>query len=216
MATALTPVNQWDANMIVPDDGDTRSAASVTAPGVGFQVAANRLLYLRNRLVNAVGGTVRLPMNIKYRNLNAGTPYLDYISAAGGVSGQVSQNDVTASGIVWFEIPYVFGASLTLVGMTWDGTFDAGGPRAGLPGTMPTISLRTLDATTGAAATVGTATDASINVAAYELPHEVTLAVAPQVFTPTTVYGLRVTGEAGVNALALSAILRLYATIAAV
>ena len=50
MSSIITELDQFDATVTVPDDGDTAGAASVTAAGVGFQVLANRTRFLKNLL----------------------------------------------------------------------------------------------------------------------------------------------------------------------
>jgi hypothetical protein len=66
MASLVAEANIWTNTMTVPDDGDTSSAASITAAGVGFQVAADRTRYLYNRTMEAVGGNM-LGGAVRYR-----------------------------------------------------------------------------------------------------------------------------------------------------
>jgi len=49
MSSVVVEVDQYDATVTVPDDGDAKNAASVTAVGVGFQPLSNRTGFLQTR-----------------------------------------------------------------------------------------------------------------------------------------------------------------------
>jgi len=49
MSSVVVEVDQYDATVTVPDDGDAKNAASVTAVGVGFQPLSNRTSFIETR-----------------------------------------------------------------------------------------------------------------------------------------------------------------------
>jgi hypothetical protein len=66
---------------------------------------------------------------------------------------------------------------------------------------MPLIRVYSLNLATGAAALVGSQTDTSANVAAYETWHTISLSFAAQTFTATTRLYAYVMGETGANSI---------------
>lgn len=209
MASLVTEADVWTNTMTVPDDGDTRNAASVTAAGVGFQVAADRSRYLRNRNVAAVGGSINIPLVWTHADAQwAGE------NAALQARGIVHNVAIGAAGSVWFNIPYIFNGAITGVSVSYDGLWSGGGSRAGLPGTMPSMTVQAVSALTGAVVTLGTQTDTSASVAAFEAPHEIAVTFAARDFTTDENLTVGVGCETGANAQVGSAILRIYATIA--
>lgn len=114
-----------------------------------------------------------------------------------------------------FDLDIPDGATLTAVEV-WILT---SAPHVGLPVTRPAVVLNQIAIETGSASLLSGETDQSVDVTAYELPHAITLdanstaALVPTVIDNTAFYyRVKVTTEAGVNALAGCTILGIVAT----
>lgn len=109
-----------------------------------------------------------------------------------------AQDGVGTAGAVKIPIRVPHGVTLTAVAVY----LDAAGGHGALPATMPSVSVRRCDPTQAGVdvSTLGTSTDGSANVAAYEVPHAVTVSGLTEVVDRTLYgYAVRVTGETGAN-----------------
>lgn len=204
MASLVAEADTWTNTMTVPDDGDTRSAASVTAAGVGFQVAADRTRYLYNRSIAAVGGGAGLVIPLTgLQDTVAAADRFGFNGAAGGAPQCTwRQTSIASAGGLYFAVPHVYNTTITGLLARVHGDPNAVGPHVGLPATMPQLSLRSVNGSTGAVANVGTAVDASAAVGAYEAMHSISLTVAAQATGSMIQYWAKFEGEAGANSLA--------------
>lgn len=193
MATNITEADSFNATCSAPDDGDTASAASLVAPGTGLQVLADRTRYLYNRNIAAKGGTLYVPMCVMY---NASTRFTAF---AGGV---LEQTSVASAGQLDIQIPPVYGAALTGITAYVHGDYGLAGPHAALPGTMPRLNAQKLGLTTATISALGTATDTSATVGAYESYHTIEVTFSPYDFVTTESVHASFFGETGANSLA--------------
>jgi len=215
MASVVAEVDQFDATVTVPDDGDTRSAASVTAAGVGFQPLSNRTLYNKNRSIGALGGDLLLPLTGAHTVVNGAAAVWTYQVAA--PNGTWVQSNIGGASEIYLQLPHVVGATCTGLVARVHGDPNVVGPHAGAVGTMPLLSLLSINTATGVAAVVGSQVDTTVAPATYEVIHDITLTVAAQTFSSTFALIAKLEGETGANSVASA--LHLYgitATIVAV
>lgn len=135
-----------------------------------------------------------------------------WVFGGAGSAYALNQDSAASASIVFIKLPLPKKGVLTSVTAMLAGT--AG--HAGLPGTMPKIDLFRQDTgSTGAPTSLGSTTDTAANAAAYETPHAVAITGLSEAFEHDSgnAYYVRVTGEAGANALAGLALLRLFATV---
>ncbi len=202
MPTPVTPVDAWTTPLNIPADGEPANSASILQY---MQVAANRLQFLRNRLIGASQQAVRLHVPVFapgqanwtvsgtfYPNAFCSvstlqTYYMPIQGWGASVGGQSSQPAITQIGCV------LQGAS----------------GHAALPAIMPRLQLvshLSAAAIGGSGAIPETVhadqVDTSANTAAYQVWHNVqqTLGVVVP-YNPTAQYGLRLSSEAGANAI---------------
>jgi len=199
MASVITELDQFDASVIRPDDGDTSSAASISAAGVGLQPLANRTNFLKKRSAAADGGNLLVTLN---EVLNSNSRF----SLAFGVSSpdySWVQSDITDAGGLWFRVPPLYGVEITDVLARVHGDGGGVGTHGALPATMPAVTLFELDSTsgTGTVNNLGSQSDVSANVAAYETIHDITLTGLNAVAGDESSYLVRLAGEAGANSL---------------
>ena len=199
MASVITELDQFDASITVPDDGDTSGAASVTSAGVGFQPLANRTTFLKNRSAAASGGNLAVALDASI-NTNARFTFAFGLAAPDYTQ---FQTDVTDAGGIQFHIPPIFGVQITNVIARVHGDAGGVGTHAGLPGTLPIIELLSLDSTsgTGTVTSIATQVDTSASVGAYETMHNIDLGSLTEVAGDNLTYIVRFTGETGANAL---------------
>lgn len=173
MATVIVEVDQFDATITAPDDGDTANAASLTAAGVGFQPLANRTKYLRDRLAPA---TSYVTVPLIYPADFDGFTWLWEASAKTWYSN-------TASDVFDISLPTVPGhkiTALTAVIKPSAGSYAAAG-------TLAQLALYAIDNAAAAGGLVQSVTDPAASAPAYDLAHELTLTLAsPRDFDPTT------------------------------
>lgn len=196
MATAITEADSFNATMTAPDDGDSCSAASITAAGVGFQVAADRTRYLYNRNLPASGGYINIPLFACYpilaalgamdweANMDFVTPLMHWETIAIGATDRLV-----------IPIQQVHNASFDELVVSLHGAFHGAWP----VGQMPTMRLMQCTSA-GVTTQIGAITDPTVVQATYELPHDVTLSFAAQTFDPDISFYATIEGESAGNA----------------
>jgi len=196
MPANIVPVDAWPANLKVAADGDAVSQATRTTVQ---QTYADAVTYLHGRSVEAVGGDYQVPIVPTSMYPAGWTQRWEWRTASNGWMNR----DTAGADAIMIPLPPMLGASISSVTMYLDGDAGGAGPHGGLPGTMPTISLYQIAADAALMLSlVGTATDNSANVAAYEALHEVTYSPgAAQVFSHIKQYAVTITGETGANAI---------------
>lgn len=196
MAHVLVPVDAYAANVTVPDDGDAKSAASVEVP---FQALTDRVHHARTRLVESVGGVLPIPL---VASANIGARFTAWYSAGIPLTPWW-QSSVADAGNLVIPIANRIGCQMTQIELRCTGLLTAGA-HAGNVGTMPAISLYSVDsAAGGASALVATQIDpTTVAGGTYEVMHSITLAGLASTFNATTTFFLTITGEAGANAAA--------------
>jgi len=196
MATIITEADSYNATCTAPDDGDTRSAASVTAAGVGFQVLADRTEYLKNRSISAVGGEIMMPLNPAWAIASDAADSIDWELRADIPTPEVFWRQTVAAGaadgFIWQQIPPYHNCTFSRVVLSLHGPAHGGAwPPAAFP------ILRVYQTTSvGVTTLVGTVTD-TLAQAPYELQHDVTLNFAAQTMDEDTVYWMNLMGENG-------------------
>ncbi len=217
MSSVVTELDQFDASVIVPDDGDTSGAASVTAAGVGFQPLANRTKHLQARNIGSAGGNLQLDLNAVLENTSARFGFSFGVGAPNFTWGNI---DTTTAGGIYFMVPPMFGVQITNVVARYHGDGFGAGAHGAVPGTLPTVALQRLDTDdggNGSVSTIGTFTDPSATVGAYETLHDIDLSGLTAVAGDDAVHVVRITGETGANAIDGRGVLyRVYLTLAPV
>ncbi len=217
MASVVTELDQFDASVIVPDDGDTSGAASVAAAGVGFQPLANRTKHLQARNIGSAGGNLQLDLNAVLENTGSRFSFNFGLAPPNFTWGN---SNTTDAGGIYFMVPPMFGVQITNVVARYHGDGFAAGAHGAVPATLPTVALQRLDTDDGGngnVSTVGTFTDPSATVGAYETLHDIDLSGLTALAGDDFVYVVRVTGEAGANAIDSRGVLyRVYLTLAPV
>jgi hypothetical protein len=174
----------------VPDDGDKRKAAIYAA---ALEAAANALEWIRYRLPNNDGGTAAhtfVPSVADRWIINSTT-----LAWATNLLATNPENGAHAY-MEFFDVPN--GVRITSATVT----LDPADTHAGLPASLPVLTLRAKNLATGTVTTLGTAKDGSTSLAAYQARHSVTLTVAGGFVFDKSVHKLvaQVDAEQGTNA----------------
>lgn len=149
-------------------------------------------------LINDNGFTARLGMTPAWIESDAGT--LTWDRDPGTPGGDLIQTNVGAARIVAFPVCLPPGDDILTISVMLNGNLGAG--HASLPGTMPSVSLVSVDVA-GTQTTIDTVADSSASVGAYDANHLVTLTLgAPETIDGGEAYSIVVTGEAGANSVA--------------
>lgn len=201
----LTDVNVYTAPLVVPADGDAEAAASVIA---GFQTAANRTEFLRNRVLGAysTGVEYSIPMAPAAQN----TSFLQ------SVVGYYTQSATSTPILVARIYPPSFGLKITSI----RARYMPAAAHAGLPATLPTFVLSSYAAPLGAtsipaASVLATATGTYGSTAAYQQVVDISTSVGLPVTIAApenAVYILTFNGETGANSLTGLVVLGFYAS----
>lgn len=194
----ITVTSQWPASFVVIDDGDLCSNAEHLATAQKF---ADALTWLREGIPGkAVTLTIELTMHA-LANIS------DRWTAQG--AGYWAQTNITSGGPLVFRLPLPSFGVLQSVTSVLDGSISAS--HGSLPASMPTLVIQKTTHTIGSGgagagvttAQLGsTATDGSLTVAAYELPHELAVGSLAETINPAAIYVAQVTGESGANSVA--------------
>ncbi len=202
-----TEANDTDeySSVIVPDD------ALIGSTNVFKELATklgNRTKYLRERVAGAGSGySVGVPLCAPVQNT----------SNRFSSNGQAwLQTDVTSAGTLRFHMPLPDFGKMTALTLTVDG----GSAHGALPATMPRIALIKIAHIVGNASisetTIATLTDASANVAAYELIHTISITGLSETLSVNADWLIVIEGETGANSLANQfRFFRIVATVAA-
>lgn len=198
MSTTLTEVAanaDFTTGLTVPQGGvDNFATASTIIKDQSLQETADRCQALAKMVGLNGSNTATLQARLNATsvgsrwNLQVGTTNLYYL-----------QTSVTDAGALWFSLDTLpVGAKLLTVSVRLAGgaPFTAPYTHAGLPGTMPTITV--YRQTDGTATSVSSATDSSANVAAYDAFHAIS-ASPNHTIVAGAQYHVKVTGEAGAN-----------------
>lgn len=157
-----------------------------------------------SRLAN--GGVIQQAINrilqrAQWSPLNTGETQVWALQGDAGVSLNWSQIAISGGSLsLWFELDVPSGAQLTSVAAYLKGA----GAHSALPATMPKLELfKQSDSGSGPIrTTVFSVTDSSANAAAYDAHHVISaVGLTEAIQRNTYLYKLRITGEAGANAL---------------
>lgn len=193
----------YPATVDLATGSDLKTAASVA---VGDQGALDRTAYLKKRLIGQQVVVPLAPINI-YGLSNEGAAVADrfQFSAVANLGLGWLQTDITDGGLLTFALaPLPVVARITHVEMR-----IACLAQAGLPGTMPQISLLKEDTSTMVSVvTLATKADTSLQPA-FESSHIVSIDCAADIggiidfdAVNDVLYYVTINGQAGVNALA--------------
>lgn len=165
MAHAVTEADLWTNTVVVPDDGDTRNAASVSAAGVGFQVVADRTRWLRNRLLPIAGHQVIIPITYPADPTN-----WTFTVATMSWGTAIANLDFD------INIPVVLGADIVSFTVTID---NQAGSWVALGGVnLGDLNFYSVNRATGVRTLVDTAEDSASGAPAYDAVHDFTLTLA--------------------------------------
>jgi hypothetical protein len=200
MASVVTEADVFTATMTVPDDGDTQSAASVTAVGTGFQVAADRTRYLYNRHFDDVQVPLIEILNSSSRfTWDDGAFYWEQTSVADG-------------GGLQFLVPDVPNAELVSITATFHGDLGGGGPHVAEPANLPSLVFGTRQGISVFGPTV--ATYVWVDVGTYDAVETLTISPGVQAMAKDKHMYVKFSGESGANSIAGAlGLISIYATI---
>jgi hypothetical protein len=199
MSATHVDADAWVAVVEASDGDPVNQTAWRQADGP----LADRSLWLRNRILGGVtGGKFELPL-VPLKNANDRFTFKQ--PGGGSVSYVWQQTDVTDAGELVFPVcvPFVKG-NVTKVTAYVHGKIDSGSSHAGVPGTLPKITLlgRNYAALTAGGSVFSVVTDPSASLVAYEADHVIEYTGAP-VFAvlggASSVGYIKVEGEAGAN-----------------
>lgn len=204
MPTNITPADAWTTPLPIPNNGEPANQASISQY---IQPIADRLEFIRKRIVGASAQAIRLHIPIQTQGVNGNwtvdtnTGYPKAVASTN--TAQVLYLPIQAWG------PSVPGGpsspTITQIGAMFLGQTG----HAALPATMPKLELVqwvTAAALGGNGAipetVLATQADTSPNTASYQVWHNVQLNVGvPPAYNPTAQWALKITNEAGANAL---------------
>lgn len=202
MTTNIVPVNAWGANVVVPQDLEPATAASLA---VFVQELANRAEYLRQRLpgANPPANLIRLTKTGYNAVFQIGTT----VWTQGAFnSGALLYNVVNAAQEFYIPLDLVPGQIVRGYGMYVNG----GSAHAGIPATKPKIDLvksfTTYPASVGTTnlpqmSALDTTTDPTAVLATYNVVHAVSSGAVAFTVASGDSWALRVYGEGGANSL---------------
>lgn len=195
MPQTVVDADLWTVNVQCAADGDAVDGASQLLPA---QDLSDRSRWLHNRTIESVGGDLLVPMIPVSFGLAARWAF----GTAGASLRYLVNTSVAGADEAVIPLPTLHNCTFDEVEVSLHGDFLVSGPHAGLPGTMPRITLYHIDLTTGAETAVGNAVDGSAGVAAYESAHVITLAHAAQTMDENSAFYISLRGESGANAMA--------------
>jgi hypothetical protein len=193
MAHNLTETSTYDTNVTVPDGGDARVAASVETP---FQAVANRTKYLKTAVDSLISPALAqlVPIHSGQSYENGGG--LTYWSSTVASYRVLVGTPTTDAGLLFLPLKLPRSGTITQIAFRYKGAAGHGA----LPASMPVMHLE--KSQLGASTVVGSATDASGSVGAFEVDHAVTSGVLAVAIDPLFSYSLQLVSEAGANAVA--------------
>jgi hypothetical protein len=206
MTTEYTPVNQNNATIVLPSNGESASVASIIE---AVKDVADNSAYVKARAPGASGATLHVPLNSALYNCHKdGSTGVHWATNNGTTynSGCWIQTDVAEEGLLGFDITSLLsaagllGGTITGYSMQLDGDLYSGTPpHAAKPGTMPIVRITTIALATGARATPATMTDDSATQAVYDADHTVVGTCSVATDGAHYRYILEVLGECGTN-----------------
>lgn len=216
MPVNITPLDIFPANFQIAADGDNVSQAIRSNVMQEYADAAN---FLKNRSASASESNLQAAIsNAVVQNENT---RFTLAFGLGAPDYTWLQSSITDAGGLHFMLPPLFGVEITNVVARVHGDGAGTGTHAGLPATMPDVTLFELNSDDGASGNVsslGTQADVSANVAAYETLHDINLSgLSTAAAGDDLIHVVRVRGEAGANSLVNRLVLyRIYLTLNAV
>lgn len=192
MPTNITDVDTFTSTIVTAADGDAVNGASRETEAQGL---ADRSRYLYNRNIEAKGGLISVPL-VSFRDEGAKWTWYDPDLAIREVN--------TAAPQAYFGIPNRLNAKITEFHVMVNGDFNGVGPHVGLPAVMPFIRAWEVDNFGAGLTVLGTTTDPSASVGAYESNHTISITgiAANNVFDEQKQFVLMVEGEGSTNSLA--------------
>ena len=185
----FTETATWAANVAGIDNGDQLNETEINAAP---KTLTDRGLYLRTH-----GSIWARDVTTHLLPVINGWGEAGYWEAHPTLG--VRQTDVAGSSRVYqLELPAESAVTVTQV----RARLAPAGAHGGLPANMPTLSLNYWDVATNSQFTVGTQTDTSGSVGAYEAVHLVTLTVSHALSISGRRYVIQINGESSTNALA--------------
>jgi hypothetical protein len=193
----------FETGLTVPETSDSfNNTCNATLPAL-FQQQGDRIQAIARNLPGTKDGIVlEVPM--------AGFPLTAHWTFGnnGNVSGSSggfswAQTNVASPRVILFPVPIPPKATIKAFSARLRGNVGAGTLHAGLPGTMPVLSLVRSPSDGSAFVTVDSVTDTSASAAVYDAAHTLSKTIAsPHAVQATQAYYLRLAGEGGANAAA--------------
>lgn len=189
--------------LTVPEVGDSYNAVCGTTLPAALQQIGDRFQALARVTPGTQDDvTIELPVS-------SGAPISNWtFGNNGNVSGSSggfswAQDNVSSARIILFSIPVPPKATIKAFAARLRGNVGLGTLHAGLPGTMPVLSLVRSPSDGGAFVTVDSVTDTSASAAVYDAAHTVSKTIAsPHAVQASQAYYVRLAGEAGTNSAA--------------
>jgi hypothetical protein len=195
MAENLVEVDQFDANVSVPEGGDVRNAASVRS---AFQSLANRGTYVKNRALGVKSAfQYGVPLGAPLSNVG----FTFGIDSGPGNDAIGFEQSGTSSPQLWFALDN-WGPGIKVTSLF--ARYRVKSSHADLlPAFQPRVSLFRQPVDGGTAVTVGTAQDNAGSSASYEAAGgrsiELVLGGGGHVFVAGSSYYVRFEGESSTN-----------------
>lgn len=197
MPQNVVDVDTFTATVQCQADGDAVNGASCLVPA---QDLSDRTRWLHNRVIESVGGDLLVPLTpISY----GATARWGFVDTTGSNEHRVMVNhNIGGTDEALIPLPTLHNCTFDEVEIYVDGGWGipiTSTTHGALP-TMPRLTLYHIDTTTGTEISVGNQVDTSANVAAYEVPHPITLSVAAQTMDSTSAFYASIRGESGGSA----------------
>jgi len=114
---------------------------------------------------------------------------------------QTSANGTGIGAELYIPLDVFLGSTLDSVSVNLTGGYGPGAPHGALPGNMPIVEVCQVNSATGTRTVLGSITDTSPNVPAYEVGHTLTVSGLAVATAATFHYQVRITGEGLPNSL---------------
>jgi len=184
----ITDAISWTTPVPLIDDGDPLSNAEFLATA---QALANRTAFLASLVAGAgANKTFTIPFAPIINSSSAFTLVLS------SQHFHYDHTPATGVGALYFSLGgLVAGTRLISATMRYAGAREAAGAHGTLPATMPLIAVHYQDDVSDTQ--IATQSDTSGSVAAYDLPHDVTVVCNHNIVAPPRNYYIRIAGENG-------------------
>jgi hypothetical protein len=196
----------FEDGLTVPETGDSfNNTCNAVLPAL-FQQEGDRFQAIARNVPGTKDGVVfEIPMSTAVEIAGATVWNFGNNGNVSGSSGGYSwaQTSVAGAAAIMFSVPVPPKATIKAFAVRLRGNVGSGTLHAGLPATMPVLSLVRSPADGSAFVTVDTVTDTSATAAIYDAAHTLSKTIAsPHAVVASQAYYIRFTGETGANSAA--------------